>query len=158
MALIRECYKMTDNAIRRKIDGLTTFGTDNLSWKNLDESKDKKSALAVIEDIPKIEEILEKFGELYGQLTEMWWAGIGWTILLKGRTRRFMEICYSDKRFKIRCLKGELIHIERHEFHSPIRRNNFMEKSEEIYSLCKYTDWVKLEDLEDLLRRFVGIL
>lgn len=158
MALIRDCYKTTDNEYRTRIHELTTFGTDNLSWKNFEGSEDKEKALAVIDDIPKIEEILEKYGELYGQLTEMWWAGIGWTILLKGRTRRFLEVCYSDGRFKIRCLKGDLIHIEKYEYSPPSRRNNFMHKSDEIFTLCDYAGWIQLDKLEDFLQRFVGIL
>lgn len=159
MALIANCWKETDNEYRWKINELTTFGTDNLSWKNFKDEVDKDKALAVINDIPKVEEILEKFGELWGQLTEMEYAGIGWTIKLKGRTRRFLEVAYSDRTFQIRCLKGELIEIERSEYSERVSRlNNFIHNYERNFTLCKHSNYIKLDNLEDFLTKFVGIL
>lgn len=151
MALIPNAWKNTKNDLREKIDSLTKYGTDNLSWKKFSDEKEKEPALVIIDNIQKVEEILKKVGTFQNVVTKMWNAGIGWTIRLSTLKRKKInvEVTYSDSRFKIRALTGDILNQDGY--------SRFISDHEEAFTIAKYTHWVRLEDLEDILTRFKNL-
>ena len=151
MALIPKHWKNTKNELREKIDSLTEYGTDNLSWKNFKNEKDKEIALKIIDNIQKVEEILKKVGTFQNVETGMWSAGIGWTIRLETLRKRKInvEVAHSDSRFKIRALSGNILNKDGY--------SRFVSEHEQAFRISKYTHFVGLEDLEDVLTRFKNL-
>lgn len=138
--------------IRERIDSLSDYVTDNLSYKTFKADFDSERAIAIVDDLEKTEKILKTFGTLQKVETAMWYAGLGWTLrLTKNKTRRkiYLSIKCSNQDHRIDVLKGSLKDDNGH---------NRFNHSTEIFMLTNYMYGLRLDTLESYLRRLGHLL
>lgn len=100
--------------------------------------KNKHVVLEDLKDLPKIEEILKKFGTLEKRPHGSFFAES--TFFLKKGSLR-LRVSYCDKRFNIVAQKTD-------------KFKNLTHKHERNFEVCSYYDFVSLEKVEPLLKRF----
>jgi hypothetical protein len=124
--------------------------TDNTNKTGLTET-DVKTIAEMKGQIPEIEKILNNVGKILPIKVDMWYTGLSWMVKLDKKPV-YLEIQYSDKRFEIRVIRLEP--------RKQITEYTFSDYNHKgwVFELCKFSDSINFERLEDKLVTFYNIL